>query len=43
MILAGLGVFIHANKTTYLADRRDPDRVKRIIDTLNEENGPSGI
>lgn len=36
MITMGLGVEIHAQKSTRGADRRDPDSVKRVIDELSE-------
>tara|TARA_R110002051_G_scaffold112821_2_gene185536 strand:+ start:5614 stop:5772 length:159 start_codon:yes stop_codon:yes gene_type:complete len=36
MVVVGICVAMHAYKTTRYADRRDPDRVKRVIDELNK-------
>jgi hypothetical protein len=38
MVIFGMGVAIHAHRSAREADRRDPDRVKRIISELNKKS-----
>jgi hypothetical protein len=37
MVLLGICLAIHAHISTKFADRRDPERVKRILKQLNAE------